>query len=176
LVSKREKEAERIFAETYPAIHAHFQAYRDALINRDDQGQYFWELRSCKFWDEFKRPKIVVPTIASGTEYAVDCAGYISNDKTTVCVTDRLNYVLGILNANLMWWFIRQIAASKQGGFYEFKPMYVSQLPIPDSTSKQQTLIIQLVDRILTPSAPTPTRTRRRWSGRLTNWCIGCMT
>jgi adenine-specific DNA-methyltransferase len=38
---KPKQEAERIFAKTYPAIHAWFERFRSKLIDRDDQGKYF---------------------------------------------------------------------------------------------------------------------------------------
>lgn len=56
--NKKPKEAEAIFRATYPAIHARFQSYRDDLEERDDQGKYFWELRSCKYWNDFDVTKI----------------------------------------------------------------------------------------------------------------------
>ena len=65
-------EAEQIFANTYPAIHAHFEPFREQLINRYDQGKYFWELRACAYWGEFQQPKIIYPDIAQGTEFAFE--------------------------------------------------------------------------------------------------------
>ena len=54
-------EAEQIFASSYPAIYKWMNANRKGLIERDDQGKYFWELRSCKYWNEFEQPKIAYP-------------------------------------------------------------------------------------------------------------------
>jgi len=51
---KDAEEAEEIFASTYPAIHARLQSFRDRLIERYDQGKYFWELRACAYWNEFE--------------------------------------------------------------------------------------------------------------------------
>ena len=42
--NKPEKEAEKIFAKTYPAIYKHFEQFRSQLISRSDQGKFFWEL------------------------------------------------------------------------------------------------------------------------------------
>jgi len=69
---KPEQAAEKIFAMTYPAIHAWFERFRRALIARDDQGKYFWELRSCAYWQEFEQPKIVFPDIAAHCEFGWD--------------------------------------------------------------------------------------------------------
>ena len=151
---KSEKEAEKIFAKTYPAIHARFEDFRAPLINRDDQGKYFWELRSCVYWKEFEEPKIVIPAIEQDVEYAPDFSGYFSNDKTSICITNSISYLLGLLNSKLLWWFIKHTAASRQGGFYEFKPMYVMQIPIPSTANSRPSEI--LVDQILAAKRANP--------------------
>ncbi|WP_414549914.1 Eco57I restriction-modification methylase domain-containing protein [Anabaena sp. CCY 0017] len=147
---KPEKEAEKVLAITYPAIYQHFTQFREALIKRCDHGKFFWELRSCIYWEEFEQPKIIIPAIINNVEYAPDFYGYYSNDKTSICIPKNINYTLAILNSSLMWWFIQQIAASKQGGFFEFKPMYVSQIPIATATEPQRILLEKLVKQILT--------------------------
>jgi adenine-specific DNA-methyltransferase len=153
---KPEQEAERIFAETYPAIHAWFERFRSKLIDRDDQGKYFWELRSCAYWREFEQPKVVIPAIEKTVAYAPDLAGHYSNDKTTICVSEQFKCLLAILNSSPMWWFIRSIAATKQGGFYEFKPMYVGQIPIPSTSQADKAALEALVDRILAAKQTNP--------------------
>ena len=147
--NKLEQEAEQIFTKRYPAIYKHFEQFRTQLIARSDQGRFFWELRSCKYWQEFEQPKIIIPAITNNVEYAPDSLGYYSNDKTSICIPKDINYTSGILNSALMWWFIQQIAASRQGGFFEFKPAYVSQIPIINATKTQRTAIEKLVQKCL---------------------------
>jgi len=146
---KPEKEAEKIFAKTYPAIYAFLNYFKERLINRDDQGKYFWELRSCKYWQEFNKNKIFIPAITQNIEYAADFIGYFGNDKTSICVADNVNYLLGLLNSKLLGWFIRQIAPTKQGGFYEFKPTYVTQIPIATALKKDSLAVEALVQKLL---------------------------
>jgi adenine-specific DNA-methyltransferase len=146
---KPEKEAEKIFGKTYPAIHVFLNYFRERLINRDDQGKYFWELRSCKYWQEFNKNKIFIPAITQNIEYAADFISYFGNDKTSICVADNVNYLLGLLNSKLLGWFIRQIAPTKQGGFYEFKPTYVTQIPIATALKKDSLAIEALVQKFL---------------------------
>lgn len=140
--SEPPKEAEKLFSKCYPAIHAFFEAgdNRAKLINRYDQGKFFWELRSCAYWKEFQQEKIIVPAIQDHVRYAPDKAGFYSNDKTSILIPPSVPFVLSFLNSQISWWITQQEFASKQGGFYEFKPMYVSKLPIPVATpEKQQT-------------------------------------
>jgi hypothetical protein len=55
-----------------------------------------------------------------------------------------------------MWWFIRQLAASRQGGFFEFKPVYVSQIPIINVDQSQRTAIENLVQKCLDTKKADP--------------------
>ncbi|MEG5089984.1 TaqI-like C-terminal specificity domain-containing protein [Microcoleus sp. AT9b-C4] len=144
-----EQEAEVIFSKTYPAIYQRFLEFRERLINRDARGKYFWELRSCAFWNKFEKGKIIAPIIAKNTEFAVDFSGHYSNDKTSFWLTDSVYFLLGILNSKVVWWFIRKTAATKQGGFYEFKPIYVSQIPIPTAPEPDRLAIEALVQKCL---------------------------
>lgn len=147
--NKSNKEAEKTFAKTYPAIHARFELLRERLIKRCDQGNYFWELRSCQYWHEFEKTKVIIPAITDSTEYAADYSNYFSNDKTSICIAKNANYLLGLLNSKVLWWFIQRIAPTKQNGYYEFKPAYVTQIPIANVPKNKSVAISSLVDKCL---------------------------
>lgn len=80
---KTEKEAEKIFANTYPAIHARFHEFRNQLIGRDDQGKYFWELRSCAYWGKFEEQKILYPDIYEHQSFTWDERDFFA---TNTCI------------------------------------------------------------------------------------------
>ena len=54
---------------------------------------------------------------------------FYSNDKTTVIGSDD-PLVLGLINSRLLDFVMHSIASTKQGGYYEYKPMYIGKLPI----------------------------------------------
>jgi hypothetical protein len=95
-------------------------------------------LRSCQYWEEFEKPKVVVPAIQDGVRYAADFANFYGNDKTSIFVPQSPSFALAIVNSQVSWWITCKSFASRQGGFYEFKPMYVTQLPIPSATAVEQ--------------------------------------
>lgn len=143
----------------YPAIYAHLLEFEDELKARPEvqQGRVPWYALSryaSEYWQEFSQDKIVIPAIAAHTAYAPDLGGHFTNDKTSICITESVDYLLGLLNSNLLWWFIQQIAATKQGGFYEFKPMYVSQIPIRVAADRKP--VEDLVARILAARRADP--------------------
>jgi hypothetical protein len=95
--------AESVFQKTYPSIHAHMKPLEDALRKRQDQGRNWWELRSCAYWAEFDKPKIVYQEIQFHPSYALDTSGRYGNNKTFFVATGDL-YLLCVLNSPLLWW------------------------------------------------------------------------
>lgn len=139
-----EKEAEKVFAKTYPAIHKHFGQFRSQLISRSDQGKFFWELRSCKYWQEFEQSKIIYPDIAQRSEFTYDIQkSYLGN--TLYLLPTKETWLLGLLNSQIVFWFYSQISPKIQGGFVRFIAQYVSQIPIPTATEAEQKAIENLV-------------------------------
>jgi hypothetical protein len=134
------KKAEKAFAERYPAIFSHLKSFKNELSARNaaETGiRYEWyalQRWGAEYWQEFDQPKIIVPAITDTVNFAPDTTGYYSNDKTIIIVPDSVPYTLAILNSQVSLWLAQQTFASRQGGFFEFKPMYISELPIPTGT------------------------------------------
>ena len=145
---KSAKDAEAAYATTYPAIHAFHQQFRSGLIKRADQGKYFWELRSCAYWQEFEQPKIVYPDIALSPQFSWDNdQQYLAN---TAYIIPRVEqWLLSILNSPACAWFYGQISPQIQNGYYRFIAQYCQQIPIPTATPAEQTELQTLVQRIL---------------------------
>ena len=145
---KSQKEAEKIFSQTYPAIYQYLNQYREQLIKRYDQGKYFWEFRSCKYWNEFEETKIVYPDIAKYSEFSWDANNYYLVNTLYLMPTSN-KYILGILNSQTTYWYYTQISPSIRGDFYRFIAQYVSQIPIPKPTDTQDACVTRIVDKIL---------------------------
>ena len=154
------EKAEVELRKKYPAVYRHLSGFKTALSARNivETGiRYEWyalQRWGAEYWQEFEQAKIVIPAITDNVNYAPDTEGHFSNDKTSICITDKPNFLLALLNSRVLWWFIRQISASKQGGFYEFKPMYVSELPIPPCNNTKP--LETLANKILTTKRTNP--------------------
>ena len=148
-------EAEQIFAAAYPAIYAHFEPFRERLIERHDQGKYFWELRACAYWEEFQQPKIIYPDIAQGTEFAFDDGGYFLGNTLYLLPTKEM-WILGLLNSKAVFWFYTKTSTQIRGGFVRFIAQYVSQIPIPSIKPAQKALISKIVNQILDAKRTDP--------------------
>ncbi len=146
--AKTEAEAKRLFEQAYPAILKHLTQWEDKLRKRDDQGKFWWELRSCAYYGEFKKDKITWGNLATNPKFAFDSsASYVSAPANIIPVHDL--YLLAILNSPLCKWLISLQAATRSGGFLEFKPMYVDKVPVFPASNTQKSLIIKLIKTIL---------------------------
>lgn len=140
--------AEDVYAATYPAIHAFHQKFRNGLIKRADQGKYFWELRSCAYWQEFGQPKIIYQDIARYFGMAWDDSGcYLAN--TCYFIPCAKKWVLAILLSDSMFYFVKKIIGSEEGGFIRLFSIHVKNFPIPIATPIEQIELEKIVQRIL---------------------------
>jgi hypothetical protein len=151
-----EQEAEKIFDETYPAIYNHFSQFRKSLIKRCDQGRFFWELRSCIYWQEFEQPKIIYPNICKRNEFAWDELGYYTNQKAFI-ISSSDKVLLAVLNSNVVMFLFKNLLSKLQGDFYEPSSIFMKDFPIPNATESQRTAIEKLVQKCLDAKKDDPT-------------------
>ncbi len=152
--SQNAANAWRWLQKNYPAVASHLEPFAAAASKRFDKGDYWWELRACDYYKEFEKPKIIVPAIVQKASYFYDQNGYYSNDKTTIIGVDDL-YLLGVLNSKVPDFVMHSISSTKQGGYFEYKPMYLMKLPIfsvdiaNPADVKRHDLMVSLVQRML---------------------------
>jgi hypothetical protein len=75
-----------------------------ALRKREDQGMFWWELRSCDYYDKFEELKIVYQDIQFHSWFALEREGCYLNNTSYFLPNGDL-YLLALLNSSLMWWF-----------------------------------------------------------------------
>ena len=148
-----DREAERVFAKTFPTVHSWFEPMRTPLIKRSDQGKFFWELRSCDYWQEFEQPKLLYQEIATHQGFAWDMSGIYVNNKVFMLPVVR-PYLLAVLNCVPAWWFLGQIASKLMQGAYAMQWPYMRQIPIPPATPAQQSLCERLADALIWLHSP----------------------
>jgi SAM-dependent methyltransferase len=101
--SSEKTEAENAFAATFPALYRHLLPWKDRLTARSDQGRFWWELRTCSYYAEFARPKILWQEIQYAPAYAMDHLGAIANNKVFFLPIED-PYLAAVLNSPLLWW------------------------------------------------------------------------
>ena len=152
-----EQEAFDGLKHLYPAIARHLEPFADQARKRADQGDYWWELRACDYYQEFEKEKIIIPAIVNKPSYTMDREGFYSNDKTSIIPTTDYS-LLALLNSKVVDFVLRQISSTKRGGYFEYKPVYVSQLPIVKMTEESKMQLADIVREILSmPPSPDTT-------------------
>ncbi len=117
--------------EKYPAVFAHLQQYQTQLEKRGDKGKYWWELRTCDYYDAFEGAKIIYPDIAAGCRFAFDTEGIYSLNTTYILpLADNQKYLIPLLNSSLIEFFYATISVSARGGYLRFFTEQVKQIPI----------------------------------------------
>lgn len=142
------------FSDTYPAIAAHFESLKQIkdkmgithwqrLKDRDDQGTYFWELRSCAYWSEFERPKIIYPELDENNNFTYDSKNHYA-DCTLYIIPNADPCLLPILNSRYSKFYFGLISATNRGGALRWKSQYMDNLPIPSTTPEDKTRLTAL--------------------------------
>ena len=154
--------AEKSFAKNYPSLYQYLENFKTELSNRNtaETGiRYEWyalQRYGPNYSKEFENVKICWGNLSNESPFTIDYEGHYINAPACFLVSNDSEYVLGLLNSKVLWWYLRQIAAERAGGFIEAKPMYVALLPIRKINKKdlkdkeQHDSIVDLVKGILT--------------------------
>lgn len=126
----------------YPGVYSHLHNFKDQLVPRPKTkssvgwkgrkpGDYEWyEIQdTIAYYQDFEKPKITWGNLAQKPKFTMDFEGFYINAPSVIIPLEDY-YLLGILNSSITDFFMREVAAGRQGGFYEYKPMYVGMIPI----------------------------------------------
>jgi hypothetical protein len=116
----------------YPAVMNHLEQFKDKLQKRWDQGDHWWELRSCSYYPLFEEPKIIYPDIATTCRFSYDSQGFFGSN-TTYFIPGTDLYLLGILNSKLGQFYFTEVCAGLEGGgttYLRFFGQYIEDFPV----------------------------------------------
>jgi len=68
----------------------YLKKFQSKLQDRWDQGNHWWELRACDYYEKFAEPKIIFPDIATTCRFALDRDGYFGTNTTYFIPGDDL--------------------------------------------------------------------------------------
>ena len=128
--SKNTRYAWQWFKKNYTAVASHLEPFAKKAKKRHDQGEYWWELRTCTYYEEFEKQKIIWPNLCDAPRFTYDDKNFYVCAPANILSAEKGLFILGILNSNIVGWFMKLIAAGRAGGFFEYKPIYVNKIPI----------------------------------------------
>ena len=132
----------------YPTIKIYLDAYWNHLEQRQDQGVTPYNLRNCAYVEEFKKQKIAWGNLTLNAQFGFVPEGFCVNAPSPI-ITPASKYLLAVLNSKVADYYIRQLGVTRNGGYFEYKPMFVEQLPVPQVSPESQEPFEDLVDQIL---------------------------
>jgi REP element-mobilizing transposase RayT len=132
----------------FPELMNHILPLEERARQRFDQGDFFWELRNCAYYDLFEKPKIVFPNLQNSNKFAFDETGAYINAPAVILPTDD-KFVTAILNSKLVWYFLTSICVVRNGGYIEVKPQYFEQIPIPEISEEKKQELQSITNQII---------------------------
>lgn len=145
--------------DKYPAIIKHLSQYEEKLKKRVDQGNHWWELRSCDYYEEYEKPKLIYPYIKSSLFAIYDDQGYYTLDTAAIITSTTINikYLGVLLSSKVLNFFLRRICYPlartstdpKEKVRYKLSKQYIEQLPIFLANTEEQQPFIEKADKML---------------------------
>ena len=156
----------------YPAIYNHLETIGEQIesgrikargkgvFNRDDQGENWWNLRTCTYYSEFEKEKVVYPNMTKFLPFVYDLDGFYTNQKTFIITGGNyLKYLTGYFNSRIAAKWIRDNCPELRGGTRELSKVFFENISIPPITEANQHLATQIetrVDQILDAKRTDP--------------------
>jgi type I restriction-modification system DNA methylase subunit/predicted type IV restriction endonuclease len=143
------------FVQNYPAIAQHLKPFQSKAEKRYDKGEYWWELRACEYYEEFEKPKIMLPDISLRGNFSLDSENGKYCVNTAYIISSADKYLLGVLNSSLITFFYKSTSATFRGGYLRFIYQYLAIIPIQTidfnkpAEKKMHGHMVQLVEQML---------------------------
>jgi len=145
----------KIDIENYQAVKQHLLSFGyDRLkqtggenARKKTNNQWFETQDSISYWEDFNKQKIVWGNLNLGATYSLAEPGMFINAPCSL-ITPSEKYLLAILNSKAADYYIRSLGVTRNGGYFEYKPMFIEKLPIPVLSEQNKKTLNDLVDRI----------------------------
>lgn len=102
------------------------------LFDRGDQGDYWWELRDCAYYDKFENTKIIWADIATSGSFQYDTDGFYINNTAYMITGNHLEYLIGVLNSKIFDFYFRLISSGLSGQASRGFKAFIERFPVPD--------------------------------------------
>lgn len=121
------------------------------LKNRDDQGEYWWELRSCIYSDDFKQQNIAWQRITKKNIFCLTEKDMVILDSMAFIshLGDYKYYLLGILNSNVIYYWISLNVPAYGSTGYRLSNQFVVNMPIPKPNDEEFNNISDIVKHMI---------------------------
>ncbi|MCG8182683.1 Eco57I restriction-modification methylase domain-containing protein [Tenacibaculum piscium] len=124
--------------EEYPLIKDYLMPFYEELKPRNNgetrgrkAGTYKWyEIQdNVAYYKDFEEPKIVYPRTNNNCNFQLDNDGFYLSDNNFY-IKSGSKELLGVLNSKLIYFYLKNICTTLQGGYYDFRRDKVDTIPI----------------------------------------------
>lgn len=140
-----EQSAEAKFQSAFPSLHAHMkplESWRDiesgamrGLRHREDQGRFWWELRSNAYYSAFDEGYIAYQDIAYHSAFELK-AGVVP-EMTAFCIPKNDTFLLSVLNSPICWHYMSRNMLHGKDEALRLKTDKMLSVPIPSNPSEE---------------------------------------
>ncbi len=142
------EDAEGIFRFCYPSVYDHIKPYEEQLEGREDKGRFWWELRSCSYYDVFDKPKVLWQDLGYHSKFCLSSTTTIPEATCFSLATDDL-WLLAVLNSPLMWVYLWRHTIHGKDEVLRLKTLYMEKLPIVNAGAKEDSVSRSAVSRLI---------------------------
>jgi Eco57I restriction endonuclease. len=179
--NKNKENAENFISNQFPALMNHLKQFETKAKKRDDQGDYWWELRACAYYPEFEKEKVIYSEIVREPQFHYDNEKFYVEATSFLMTGEHIKYICGLLNSKSLSFFFKKYYAGgglgKEG--YRYKKAFLENLPIPPITPSNESTVRQielLVDKILAEKRKIPRAIRLHGNAKSTASCTNYMS
>ena len=117
--------------ESY-VITLNSEGYVSQLYKKKESSSEQHTLWMFIYSEDFYKPKIVWGNLNLTASYAIIQDNSFINAPSPMIVPAS-KFLLAVLNSQLADYYIRHLGVTRNGGYFEYKPMFVEKLPVPQS-------------------------------------------
>ena len=160
--STKTRDKEQWFKEEYTSIYNYLVEKEEklsrkrnpkskGLYKRDDQGDYWWELRSCNYMDDFYKPKILYSEIVQEPRFYYDeqCVFYPEASSFFI-IGEQLKPLVVLLNSDITFQIFKRYYAG--GGLgssgVRYKKAFLLNMPVPKLDNKSEKILTKIYDQM----------------------------
>ncbi|MBU2583110.1 MAG: Eco57I restriction-modification methylase domain-containing protein [Alphaproteobacteria bacterium] len=152
-----EAEAESLFKSHYLSLYDHFKGFEEfrdnatgklrGLRHREDQGRYWWELRSCAYYDAFEAPKTLYVDITWTPSMLVDTRGRFTTNTCYFLPTASPS-VVASMNSPIGWWYTWRTAQHGKDEALRYFTSFMADYPIAQMDAGKEASAGGLIEQI----------------------------
>jgi hypothetical protein len=156
-------------AVDYPAVANWLAPFEARAKKRTDQGDFWWELRACAYYDRFNDSKLLYGDIVATPSMQIDNSGAICD--TTGFIVPNVSFAdIAVLNSKVIWFVFKAMTPLARGEYYRAKTQYIQSLPLPSIPSETAKTLDGLA-RLAQASAQQRLTLQRALTRRIPDLC-----